>query len=311
MVDGLIIYSLFKFINQCERLVVQMTNKKARRTAEKVEESSQKTDVVSKPWWKDLLEVLVTLALIIVALQLLFGAHMTVPLVAVVSCSMLHQDDVIGSVSQGISQVVWPVLLDGSCSYDASPKWRDWITERVPGADIDSFPLKSGFSVGDMILVMTPDGKGTLFPLFSAPRVGDVVIYKIDRNAVANEPIIHRVVGIVKVSDWNVSGIEGTIDCFSKADYDNTFIPYVKSCQEGRSSCPYKDYPKGGSFSFYITKGDNNQVTDQCRGAYYRGILPVTDAQVVARGFWRIPYIGWFKIVLGRFLGLFGLPQVF
>lgn len=287
-----------------------MTNKKARRRAEKEKESFQKTDEDSKPWWRDILEVLVTLALIIVVLQLLFGARMTVPLVAVVSCSMLHQDDVIGSVSQGISQAVWPVLLDGPCSYDDSPRWRDWIKQRVPDANIDNFPLKSGFSVGDMILVITPDGNGTIIPLFSAPKIGDVVIYKIDRYAVANEPIIHRVVGMVKVTGGDVSGVEGTLDCFSKADFDNTFIPYVKSCQEGKPACPYRDYPKGDSFSFYITKGDNNQVTDQCRGSYYRSILPVTDAQVVARGFWRIPYIGWFKIVLGRFLGLFGISSI-
>lgn len=61
-----------------------------------------------------------------------------------------------------------------------------------------------------------------------------MVIYKIDRNAVANEPIIHRIVGIVRVSDWKVSGIDGTIDCFTEADFNNTFIPYVKSCQEDR-----------------------------------------------------------------------------
>lgn len=76
--------------------------------------SSKKEDEgVKAPWWRDILEVAVTLAVIIIVLQLLFGAHMTVPLVAVVSCSMLHQDDIIGSVSQGISQILWPILLDG------------------------------------------------------------------------------------------------------------------------------------------------------------------------------------------------------
>ena len=113
--------------------MAQMKKKKVRSVAEKAEESGKETDKVSKPWWRDILEVLVTLAVIIIVLQLLLGAHMTVPLVAVVSCSMLHQDDVIGAVSQGISQVVWPVLLDGQCSYDDSPHWRDWITQRVPG----------------------------------------------------------------------------------------------------------------------------------------------------------------------------------
>jgi signal peptidase I len=288
-----------------------MKKKKGRAHAEKEQKPVAKKEEKDKPWWQDILEVIATLAVIIIVLQLLFGAHMTVPLVAVVSCSMLHQDDVIGSVSQGISQIVWPILLDGPCSYDASPGWRTWITDRVPGANIDSFPLKSGFSVGDMVLVITPDGTGTIIPLFSPPRIGDVVIYKIDKNAVANEPIIHRVVGLVKVDNGSVSSVEGTLDCFTKENFQNTFIPAVHSCQIGESSCPYRDYPKGASYSFYITKGDNNRVTDQCRGGYYRSILPVTDAQVVARGFLRIPYIGWFKIILGRFLGLLGVPNIF
>ena len=290
-----------------------MASKKKKKggvRAGKEENPIVKNEEKDKPWWRDILEVLATLAVIIVVLQLLFGAHMTVPLVAVVSCSMLHQDDVIGSVSQGLSQVVWPILLDGPCSYDASPGWRAWITDRVPGANIDSFPLKSGFSVGDMILVITPDGAGTIIPFFSAPRIGDVVIYKIDKNAIANEPIIHRVVGLVRVTSGNVSSVEGTLDCFTKENFQNTYIPYVQSCQQGKASCPYRDYPKGENYSFYLTKGDNNQVTDQCRGGYYRSILPVTDAQVVARGFLRIPYIGWFKIILGRFLGLLGVPNI-
>jgi len=115
------------------------------------------------------------------------------------------------------------------------------------------------------------------------------------------------VVGIVRVSGGNISGVEGTLDCFTAEDFQNKYIPYVKACQDGLQDCPYRDYPKGDRYSFYITKGDNNPVSDQCRGAYYRSILPVTDAQVVARGFLRIPYIGWFKIILGRLLGIIGI----
>lgn len=292
--------------------MARVKKRKARAPeADKEKPPEKKEEGKKVPWWRDVLEVIVTLAVIIIVLQLLFGAHMTVPLVAVVSCSMLHQDDVIGSVSQVMSQILWPVLLDGPCNYDASSGWREWITSRSPGTDIDSFPLKSGFSVGDMILVNTPDGKGTIIPLFSAPKVGDVVIYKLDKYAVANEPIIHRVVGIVKVSSGNVSGVEGTLDCFRAEDFSSKYIPYVNACQEGSQNCQYRDYPSGANYSFYITKGDNNQVSDQCRGGYYRSILPVTDAQVVARGFLRIPYVGWFKIVLGRFLGLLGVPNIF
>jgi signal peptidase I len=270
--------------------------------------SSKKEDSEDgKPLWKEILEVLGSLVVILIVLRLLLGANMPVPLVAVVSCSMLHGDDVIGSISYGFADVVGPLLLDGVCRYDASGSWQEWIKERVPDAQPTKYPLSSGFSVGDMILVMTPDGKGTLLPFFPETKIGDVVIYKRDRRSTGNEPIIHRVVGIVKVNDGGIERVEGTLDCFTRKDFEEKFIPYVLSCQSGNPNCLYKEYPRGGSFRFYMTKGDNNKGTDQCSG-----ILPVTDSQVLARGWIRIPYLGWLKMVLNRILGvLFGVSFMF
>ena len=255
-----------------------------------------------KPLWREILEVFVSLAVVLIVLRLLLGALMPVPLVAVVSCSMLHEDDVIGSVSYGIANAVGPLLLDSKCVYDAGNEWQEWIKERNPSADTGSYPLRSGFSVGDMILVITPDGKGTIFPFFSETKLGDVVIYQRDKRISGNDPIIHRVVGIVRVVNGTPASIDGTADCFTLKDFEDKFAQYVKNCQAGLS-CPYTDYPKTGDYNFYITKGDNNRASDQCSG-----ILPITDNQILARGWIRVPYVGWLKMILNRVLGLlFGI----
>jgi len=263
-----------------------------------------------KSWVKDIAEVLITLAVILIVLRLLLGAHMPVPLVAVVSCSMLHEDDAIGSVSYGLAQVTYPILLDSPCSYGSRVhknwvNWKDWIKQRISGREIEKeiekFPLKSGFSVGDMILVITPDGKGTILPFFSETKIGDVIIFNRDKKTKGNEPIIHRVVGIVRVKNWEIQEIKGTLDCKTKQNFEEEFIPYVKNCQKGTERCLYGDFPKESEFEFYITKGDNNEGTDQCKA----NMLPVTDAQVTARGWIRIPYIGWLKLLLNRILNVF------
>lgn len=239
-----------------------------------------------KSWVKDIAEVLITLAVILIVLRLLLGAHMPVPLVAVVSCSMLHEDDAIGSVSYGLAQVTYPILLDSPCSYGSRVhknwvNWKDWIKQRISGREIEKeiekFPLKSGFSVGDMI------------------------IFNRDKKTKGNEPIIHRVVGIVRVKNWEIQEIKGTLDCKTKQNFEEEFIPYVKNCQKGTERCLYGDFPKESEFEFYITKGDNNEGTDQCTA----NMLPVTDAQVTARGWIRIPYIGWLKLLLNRILNVF------
>lgn len=255
----------------------------------------------AKSWIRDIAEVLITLAVILIVLRLLLGAHMPVPLVAVVSCSMLHEDDAIGSVSYGLAQVTYPILLDSPCSYGSGRYWKDWIKRKIPGQEIEKFPLKSGFSVGDMILVITPDGKGTILPFFSKTKIGDIIIFNRDKKTRGNEPIIHRVVGIVRVKNWKIQEVKGTLDCKTEQNFEGEFIPYIKNCQQGTGRCLYGDFPKESEFEFYITKGDNNEGTDQCKA----NMLPVTNTQVTARGWIRIPYVGWLKLLLNRILSIF------
>ncbi|RLI88900.1 MAG: hypothetical protein DRO62_02825 [Candidatus Altiarchaeales archaeon] len=224
-------------------------------------------------WLRDFAEVAIALTVIIGVSKLLLGAHMLVPLVAVTSSSMLHTSD----------------------------EWQNWlISHNISEEELKGFPMGGGFARGDMILTITPDNKGVIHPFFSDTKIGDVIIYKRDKLHRGNAPpIIHRVVGVVWVEGWRVRDTDGTLDCLTVEDFEDRYIPYVKNCVYG-SSCPYTDFPETGSFRFYITKGDNNPGSDQCVNI----ALPVTDAQLTARGWIVIPYVGWLKLALNFLLGL-------
>ncbi len=226
----------------------------------------------------DLAEVAVTIAIIIILSKIFLGPQMLIPLVAVTSGSMEHTDD----------------------------GWRNWlISKGIPPEEISKFPMQNGFNKGDMILTITPDDKGTIIPIFPETKLGDVVIYNRDKKHPGSESIIHRVVGIVEVENWSIRNVTGTLDCLSEEDFRNTYIPYVKNCVN-KQNCPYTQFPETGDFRFYMTKGDNqqtNMVTDQC-GKNGGIALPVTDAQLIARGWIRIPYVGHLKLLLNYLLGL-------
>ena len=157
-----------------------------------------------------------------------------------------------------------------------------------------------------MVLVITPDGTGTILPFFSGTKIGDVVIYLRDRRVSGSEPIIHRVVGIVDVRDNRIYNVTGTLDCYTQKDFEAKFIPYIKNCQKGYRGCPYGSFPSGNDYKLYMTKGDNNRGTDQCGG-----ILPVTEQEILARGWIRLPYLGWLKLILNRVFGMvLGIPYM-
>lgn len=226
----------------------------------------------------DVGEVAGVLLVIMVTSKFFLGPNMLVPLVAVTSGSMFHSD---------------------------GGDWRSWmINHGISESDISNFPMQNGFATGDMILTITPDGKGTLFQIFPDTKLGDVVIYTRDKLHSGNEPIIHRVVGIIEVRNFGVYNITGTLDCIKGEDFEGTYIPYIRNCIEKTGFCPYSAFPETGNFRFYITKGDNyltNRVTDQC--GMGGGIsLPITEKQLTARGWIRLPYIGYLKLLLNQII---------
>lgn len=235
-------------------------------------------------WFKDLAEVLVTVGVLIVVFRLAFGSLTLVPLVVVTSESMVHPTD--------------PWLLWMS---DTDDSWRKWLSmQGISNETIEGLPFKNGFLMGDMIVTYSP-GK---YHVFSDTKLGDVVIYDRDNKFIhatqSRDPIIHRIVGVVQVQDWQVTNFTGTMDCFKLADFSE-YIGYVKKCADETGECLYPRYPTGGTFRFFITKGDNNAGTDQC--GFGGGIaLPVNEEQLIARGGMRLPYIGWVKLVFNFLL---------
>jgi len=215
------------------------------------------------PWVRDLADVGLTVLAVIVVLKLLFGADMLVPLVVVTSESMVHEA---GDMS-----------------------WSAWMGDRgLSAAQVASFPLGSGFNVGDMIVVKDPDAV-----------LGDVIIYERDLDHLtftSRDPIIHRAVGVAHVKDYRITGVEGTLDCFSEQSLQ-PYIQFVRVCQSGSGYCPYPRFPEGGDFRLFITKGDHNEGSDQCNSRLNIS-YPVNSAQITGRAFLRLPYLGWPKLIL-------------
>ena len=223
-------------------------------------------------WLKDFFEVISTVVILIVVFRLVFGSLTLVPLVVVTSGSMLHVND----------------------------GWDKWLGEKFEDDSvIPSFPFQSGFARGDMIITISPDK----YHLFPDTRLGDVIIFDRDlahiRRYSSNEPIIHRVVGVVWVEDDKVVRFEGTLGCLETKNISK-YPGFIKSCRKG-GDCVYPRYPSSSSYRFYLTKGDNNPSMDQC-GASGGIAYPVNQEQLKARGWIRLPYIGWIKLIFNWIL---------
>jgi hypothetical protein len=198
---------------------------------------------------RDIIEALVAVVIIIIILKVVLGSKLLMPIVVVISGSMLHEP--------------------------GDDSWNTWLTGHgVTGQQISNFPLQDGFARGDMIVTMRPDVK-----------LGDVVVYNRDpaHNSQRSEPIIHRVVGVVTIEDSNVA-VEGTTDCWSK----DKILGYAQS------NSGYSGKGNPDKLVFYITKGDHNAVSDQCGNIAF----PVSEEQLLAKTFIKIPKIGYLKLCM-------------
>lgn len=224
-------------------------------------------------WIKDFIEVGVTVLVLIVVLRLAFGSLTLVPLVVVTSGSMLH-------VNEG-----WSNWLNNS-----------WSDEAL----VSSIPFQSGFAKGDMIFTVSPDK----YHLFPDTRLGDVIIYDRDLahlyKYASNEPIIHRIIGVIWIEDGSVARVDGTTACLDNESF-RKYIDFIRNCQDGKDKCLYPRYPEGNVYRFYITKGDNNPSPDQC-GVNGGIAYPVNQEQLKARGWVRLPYVGWIKLLFNYIL---------
>jgi|WetSurMetagenome_2_1015567.scaffolds.fasta_scaffold32559_4 hypothetical protein len=264
-----------------------------RRAAGKVL-SKRKEPYSWKLFCKDILEVALFFAVILLALKLMLGADMPVPLAGVVSCSMIHEDEYLSEVSYSLART-FPAILPAPCTYNYGGEWRTWIAKKALALDTTKMPFKSGFAVGDLLVVGSFKGAGLLTKNGIVP--GDVILftYKKTPTQPGNEPLLHRVVAKIEVRNGTVANISGALDCFTPQDFRDEFVQYIKRCQKGLSLCPYGKFPPGGDYNLYLTKGDNNAITDQCSALI---VPPITDENVMAKAYVRIPLLGWLKIFI-------------
>ncbi|ODS42618.1 MAG: hypothetical protein MSIBF_04760 [Candidatus Altiarchaeales archaeon IMC4] len=255
-----------------------------------------------KSWVRELIEDAVVLILILAIARVTLGAHTLVPLVAVTSASMEHRLNLVSGGQYMMCGNQYGQLQEA----DWWAECGRWYSKRgINKTLFDTFSLSGGFNTGDMILVRSPDAK-----------LGDIIIYKRDkghlgmgdnapagavshaRRASDNSPIIHRVVGVAYIKDWKLESTEGTMDCVTGQEIER-HAEHIKNCTH--SKCNFEDTPEGGDFRFYVTKGDNNAITDQC-GSGGGIAYPVPDSQVVARTWIRLPYVGHLKMILSCIL---------
>jgi hypothetical protein len=161
------------------------------------------------------------------------------------------------------------IKFDSDSMVHEGTEWKRWLTDRgITEESISSFPLQNGIKKDEYLTVIKAENVS----------LGDVILYDAGNRQSGNPLIMHRVVGIVMVEEWAVVSVSGTLDCLTTEDYNTNIIPRMKDCYEGNKSCIYEYVTGKPSFRFYMTKGDNNRVSDQCAG-----ILPVIDEQITGK----------------------------
>lgn len=116
-------------------------------------------------------------------LSLLFGTSL--PLAGVESSSMDHQ---IARDDNNILNLCGKIKDENSI--DFNQYWKtcgNWYEERdITKEQFSKFPLKDGFKKGDIIVVW---GR-------FKPKIGDIIVFKVNPGSTAPRPIIHRIVNI-------------------------------------------------------------------------------------------------------------------
>ena len=131
-------------------------------------------------WHSDsILSWIVSLALAFIVVKFVFFPLLSfalatpLPLVVVESSSMEHPGSFVGNVigSENNFQLWW------------NEKGYWYENRKITEQEADSWPLKTGFDKGDIMIIYGRDKQ---------PEVGDVIVF----NANTQHPIIHRIVSI-------------------------------------------------------------------------------------------------------------------
>lgn len=131
----------------------------------------------------------------------------------------------------------------------------------LPIVTVSSASMVPYLDIGDIVLVKGGEDY----------KIGDVIVF----DGWRDKPIIHRVV----------------------ASYNGTDVEKIESF-EGLRNSEIKSLYQGEKI--FITKGDNNQICDQCVGN-----LPITLDNIHGRQIFKIPYLGLVKIGAVRLVDSF------
>ncbi len=232
---------------------------------------------------QDVIYALVAVLIVFGAMYLILGPPFP-PVVVVVSTSMLHED--------------------------GNTQWKTWLEEN--NLSYTNFPLIGGFDKGDLIITKRTTNIS----------LGDVIIYErdLEHYGLESAPIIHRAVGVITIRDWKFENYTGTLDCIDEAQIEGA-IDDVKMCNEEttnyntttliiKEACQYKNFPKEGNFKFYITKGDNNPISDQCglMGGTHTSMRLIPETQIITNAWILIPKVGYIKIWMNDAISFISSP---
>jgi signal peptidase I len=204
-----------------------------------------------------------------------------------------------------------PLVVVESESMIHRGDWSSWHLDQ--GLSPSAYPFGGGMEIGDIVLVKGDDPKDI--------EIGDVIIFtgmrgslkqgSLERlNTPTAEPIIHRVVGIIEITDAQISqeSIKGAVSL--EGGYIKTSCNKETGYSIEELSNIYNKadfyYPQDLSLSntrLFITKGDDNLIEDQCltKNGESRVVgvsFPVHQNLVQGRAKFGIPYLGYVKLGL-------------
>ncbi len=142
---------------------------------------------------------------------------------------------------------------------------------------IESGSMEPHMHIGDVVFLVSPEKKEIItfakgekigYKMFG--EFGDVIVYKPNGNG-GTTPIIHRAIAYVNKGDY--------IPILVKKDGKLILVPSKFKA------------PNSG----YITQGDANPIPDQLAG-----IKPVEKKWIIGVAVFRIPYIGYPRIILSK-----------
>lgn len=166
-------------------------------------------EIIKKSWnwiWNSdsLLSWLAALILIFVFIKFIFFPGLSfilgtqLPLAGVESSSMDHSslklckayDSSLQCISYSTDYEICGKYFNQKTFFNLDEYWKtcgQWYEDRgISKQEFEKFPMKNGFSKGDIIIVW---GR-------FEPKIGDIIIFKANKESQAPRPIIHRIIKI-------------------------------------------------------------------------------------------------------------------